>query len=198
MRSILFYFILLFYPISTSLGKESELFWKVKTNLILTTDARFEGAQLCTSLEDELMENAEGSDIKYEENNALDYNLNSNNMIELVVTNSKEEEVTLFVTDAVYNLIYKKKDLRKNPSIFHRPKFSESTDEYQNNNVSQEVEPTGRIVYIKKYYSPDGANKHLPVIQKFNYSNIQFSINSSSVSVSAMNTFNFTNGSGNE
>ncbi|XP_667402.1 hypothetical protein [Cryptosporidium hominis TU502] len=197
MRSILFCFILLFYPISTSLGKESELFWKMKTNLILTTDARFEGAQLCTSLEDELMENAEGSDIKYE-NDTLNCNLNSNNMIELVVTNSKKEEVTLFVTDAVYNLIYKKKDLRKNPSTFHRKKISESIDEYQNNNASQEVESTGRIVYIKKYYSPEGANKHLPVIQKFNYSNIQFSINSSSVSVSAMNTFNFTNSSGNE
>ncbi|KAK9171480.1 Uncharacterized protein cmbei_7002210 [Cryptosporidium meleagridis] len=196
MCSLLFYFILLLYPISSSLGKESESFWKMKTNLVLTTDVRFEEVQLCTLLEDELMENTEGSDIINENVSALSQNLSSNKMIELVVTNSKKEEVTLFVTDAVYNLIYKKTDLRKNPNTFHREKIPETTDKHQGNNASQ-VESTGRIVYIKKYYSHESANKSLPIIQAFNYSNIQFSINSSYDSVSALSTFNTTNNSGN-
>ncbi|KAH8582445.1 uncharacterized protein ELE39_001101 [Cryptosporidium sp. chipmunk genotype I] len=171
----------------------------MKASLVLTTDVRFEGAQLCTLMEDELMENAEGGDITHKMNNSLGRDLNSNNLIELVVTNSEQEEVTLFVTEAVYNLIYRKPDLRKNPNTFHRAKTTASTDGYQNNiTYLGEVESMKKVIYIKKYDSFERAGKNVPVIQAFNYSHIQFSTNSSSGPVSTVNTYNFTNSSESE
>lgn len=187
MRSLIFCLILL-YLILNSFGERNESFWKIKTNLVLTSDITQEGVQLCTSMEDELMENAEGDAVANSSDNTLG-KLSSTNLIELVITNQEQEEVTLFVTETVYNLIYRKPDLRKNPNIFHRAQIVENTDKYIS---SGQIEPLGRAVFIKKHHHSN--HKTLPIIN-FNYSNIQFSISSVPVSVSKSNSNNSTNDS---
>ncbi|OII74094.1 uncharacterized protein cubi_02896 [Cryptosporidium ubiquitum] len=197
MPSLFFYFTLLLFSISNSLGEQNDSFWKMKTSLVLTSDNRLEGVQLCTSIEDELMENAEGSNITSSLDDSLSH---SNSLIELIITNQEQEEVTLFVTETVYNLIYRKPDLRKNPNTFHRAQIAENTDLDSVKNVSSGgVESSERVIYIKKHHhSHEGAGQAVPIIQSLNYSHVEFSISSGSGLFSNSNSKNFTNNSENE
>lgn len=126
---MIFYYFLLLLPISAVVGLHEDPFWMVKTGLVLTSDSLTNQIQICTSMEDLLIENAE--DLKKVSKSADDvqHDPNLNNLVELVVTNPEGEEVAIHVTSAVYNLIYKRTDPRKNPNTFYRPPKEEHDEE---------------------------------------------------------------------
>ncbi|KAF7459047.1 hypothetical protein HWI79_377 [Cryptosporidium felis] len=142
----------IFISFSSVPGNSEDSFWKTKYSLVLTADKRFEGVQLCTSHEEDLKESMHYGD-------SSDYGLgymNSTKLIELVVTNSAGEEVTLYVTNAVYNLLYKRVEGRKNPNIFSRLPSDGGTIESLLGDISPAVVPTfGRMVFIKQLHKVD-------------------------------------------
>ncbi|KAJ1613600.1 putative signal peptide-containing protein [Cryptosporidium canis] len=183
-----FYWVLLLLSISAAIAESNDSFWRMKTSLVLTSDTRTEGVQICTSMEDLQMKKSDEPDGDSDNISVL-----KNGLIELVVTNSVGEEVTLYVTEAVYSLLYRRPALRKNPNTFYRPQETEHTDNSSNNQSPiNQTSYLENIVYIKKHNHTESPEK-LPILQSSNYSQVKFHLTTHSGSFYVIHSGNVTN-----
>lgn len=142
--------------------EKNECIWKTQLSVILAVDSREEGVILTDELNPDFLKNrcdeeAIGKD--------------RSEYIELVITNENQEEVTLYVTRPIYNLIYRKVDFRKNPNIF---------SSYQKNNTTYNdqsypaIPANAEVKYIRKYHMQSVNNQaKLPVIEQTERQSIQ-------------------------
>ncbi|KAJ1611239.1 putative signal peptide-containing protein [Cryptosporidium canis] len=185
---MIFHWILLLLPISVAIAESNDSFWKMKTGLVLTSDTRTEGVQICTSMEDLQMKKLDEPDGDSDNISVL-----KNDLIELVVTNSAGEEVILYVTEAVYSLFYRMPALRKNPNTFYRPQETEHTDNSSNNqSLMNQTDYLENIVYIKKHNHTE-PNEKLPILQSSNYSQVKFHFSTNSGAFYVIHSGNVTN-----
>lgn len=123
--------------------------WITKTGIVLISDTSTNKIQMCTSMEDLLLESSEGLEGVHNGDYGMKPVLHFSDLIELVVTNSEEEEVTIFVTRGVYDLIYASTDPRKNPNTFYRLQGNISK-EYCSNNQTSSGESNGSEKTIRR------------------------------------------------
>ncbi|KAH8741650.1 hypothetical protein FG386_003624 [Cryptosporidium ryanae] len=159
---ICFFFFKCLETLSHSSSNENS-FWRTQINALLTIDRREPGVSRLISIEESNV-----SESNNDEN--LEF-FNNSKLIELVVTNDDGEEVTLFVSMEIYNAMYSKVELRRNPNTFASPNESKLLKKDETNEIlivsdNNETKP----YVINKYHSSiKHTNLNLPIFLMSNF-----------------------------